>query len=102
MYNKVGATYENSTLGQFQFFIENFRYNYFYNRIIIESPTYTIGNLLSDKFNVVGGQYTYQKNNWNGRFLFSSSISEQKMTTLDANLSYKFDEKTIYISNIRI
>lgn len=93
MYNKVGATYENSTLGQFQFFIEDFRYNYFYNRIIIESPTYTIGNLLSDEFNVVGGQYTYQKNNWNGRFLFSSSISEQKMSTLDANLSYKFDEK---------
>lgn len=93
MYNKVGATYENSTLGQFQFFIEDFRYNYFYNRIIIQSPTYTIGNLLSDKFNVVGGQYTYQKNNWNGRFLFSSSISEQKMSTLDANLSYKFDEK---------
>ncbi|MBC8645408.1 hypothetical protein H9W95_19405 [Flavobacterium lindanitolerans] len=93
MYNKVGATYENSTLGQFQFFIEDFRYNYFYNRIIIESPTYTIGNLLSDEFNVVGGQYTYQKNNWNGRFLFSSSISDQKMSTLDANLSYKFDEK---------
>lgn len=93
MYNKVGATYENSTLGQFQFFIEDFRYNYFYNRIIIQSPTYTIGNQLSDEFNVVGGQYTYQKNNWNGRFLFSSSISEQKMSTLDANLSYKFDEK---------
>ncbi|WP_447634939.1 putative porin [Flavobacterium microcysteis] len=93
MYNKVGATYENSTLGQFQFFIEDFRYNYFYNRVIVQSPTYTIGNLLSDKFNVVGGQYTYQKNNWNGRFLFSSSISEQKMSTLDANLSYKFDEK---------
>lgn len=93
MYNKVGATYENSTLGQFQFFIEDFRYNYFYNRIIVQSPTYTIGNQLSDEFNVVGGQYTYQKNNWNGRFLFSSSISEQKMSTLDANLSYKFDEK---------
>ncbi|TPD65766.1 putative porin [Flavobacterium microcysteis] len=93
MYNKVGATYENSTLGQFQFFIEDFRYNYFYNRIIIQSPTYTIGNQLSDEFNVVGGQYTYQKNNWNGRFLFSSSISEQKASTLDANLSYKFDEK---------
>ncbi|WDO13146.1 putative porin [Flavobacterium sp. WW92] len=92
MYNKVGATYENSTLGQFQFFIEDFRYNYFYNRIIV-NPTNTVQNLLSDEFNVVGGQYTYQKNNWNGRFLFSSSISDQKMSTLDANLSYKFDDR---------
>jgi hypothetical protein len=92
MYNKVGATYENSTLGQFQFFIEDFRYNYFYNRIIV-NPTNTVQNLLSDEFNVVGGQYTCQKNNWNGRFLFSSSISDQKMSTLDANLSYKFDDR---------
>lgn len=92
MYNKVGATYENSTLGQFQFFIEDFRYNYFYNRVIV-NPSNTIQNLLSDEFNVVGGQYAYQKNNWNGKFLFSSSISDQKMSTLDANLSYKFDDK---------
>lgn len=92
MYNKVGATYENSTLGQFQFFIEDFRYNYFYNRVIVQ-PSNTIENLLSDEFNVVGGQYTYQKNKWNGRFLLSSSISDQKMSTLDANLSYKFDDR---------
>ena len=28
MYNKVGAVYENSLLGKFQFFAEDFRYNY--------------------------------------------------------------------------
>ena len=92
MYNKVGATYENATLGQFQFFIEDFRYNYFYNRTII-NETESIGNLLSDEFNIVGGQYIYQKNNWNGRFLYSNSISNQKMSNLDASASYKFDER---------
>lgn len=92
MYNKVGATYENTTLGQFQFFIEDFRYNYFYNRVIINQGQ-PINYLLSDEFNIVGGQYTYQKNNWNGRFLFSNSISNQKMSNLDASVNYKFDEK---------
>lgn len=98
IYNKVGATYENSTLGQFQFFIEDFRYNYFYNRIIFLGESNVVKNLLSDEFNVVGGQYTYQKNNWNGRFLFSNSISKQKMTNLDVDLTYKFDDK----NNIKV
>lgn len=93
MYNRLGATYENSTLGQFQFFIEDFRYNYFYNRIIVLGEDDEIRNLLSDEFNVVGGQYVYQKNNWNGRFLFSNSISNQKMSNLDIALTYKFDDK---------
>lgn len=92
MYNKIGATYENTTLGQFQFFVEDFRYNYFYNRILINEGQ-PINYLLSDQFYVVGGQYVYQKNNWNGRFLFSNSISDQKMTNIDANLSYKFDSQ---------
>lgn len=92
MYNKVGATYENSTLGQFQFFIEDFRYNYFYNRLIIRDSQ-VIKNLLSDEFNVVGAQYVYQKNNWNGRFLYSNSISNQEMSNLDASVHYKFDDK---------
>lgn len=92
MFNRLGATYENSTLGQFLFFIDDFRYNYFYNRIIVRDSE-TIGNLLSDEINNVGGQYAYRKNNWNGRFLFSTSISDQKMSNLDLNLKYTFDDK---------
>jgi len=91
MYNKVGAAYENSTLGQFQFFIEDFRYNYFYNRVIVKTSG-TIPNLLSDEINTVGGQYAYQKNKWNGKFLYSTSISDQKMSNLDLSLKYKFNE----------
>jgi len=93
MYNRIGATYENSTLGQFQFFIDDFRYNYFYNRVIVKENAATIQNLLSDEINNVGGQYSYRKNNWNGRFLFSTSISDQKMSNLDLNLKYTFDER---------
>ena len=92
MYNRIGATYENSTLGQFLFFIDDFRYNYFYNNAIVKADV-TIQNLLSDKINSVGGQYSYQKNNWDGRFFFSNSISDQKMSNLDLNLKYKFDSK---------
>lgn len=96
MYNRVGATYENSTLGQFQFFVDDFRYNYYYNRIIVIDEENTIQNLLTDRINNVGGQYIYQKNNWNGRFLYSTSISDQKMSNLDLNLKYRLDEKNTF------
>lgn len=92
MFNRIGATYENSTMGQFLFFIDDFRYNYFYNRVIVNDSG-TIGNLLSDEINNIGGQYAYRKNNWNGTFLYSTSISDQKMSNLDLNLKYTFDDK---------
>ncbi|HEU4497635.1 MAG TPA: putative porin, partial [Flavobacterium sp.] len=92
MYNKIGAAYENTILGQFQFFIEDFRYNYYYSRVIV-NPSGTIPNLLSDEFNVIGGQYAYQKNNWNGRFLYSNSISRQKLSNIDASLRYSFNDR---------
>ena len=92
MFNRIGATYENSTLGQFLFFIDDFRYNYFYNRVIVNDSG-TIGNLLSDEINNIGGQYAYRKNNWNGTFLYSTSISDQKMSNLDLNVKYTFDDK---------
>ncbi|TDP58379.1 putative beta-barrel porin [Flavobacterium dankookense] len=92
MYNKVGAIYENTTLGKFQFFAEDFRYNYFYNKILILDSG-IVPSKLSDEINTVGGQYEYRKNKWNGIFQYSNSISNQPMTNLDAQLTYKLNEK---------
>lgn len=92
MYNKIGAIYENTTLGKFQFFIDDFRYNYYYNTVFILTNT-IIPSSLNDKINCFGGQYEYQKNKWNGKFLYSNSISNQSLTTIDANLKYKINAK---------
>lgn len=92
MYNKVGAMYENTTLGKFQFFADDFRYNYFYNKILI-LDNQPIEALLSDRINSVGGQYEYRKNKWQGNFQFSNSISDQSMTDLQAQLQYKFNDR---------
>ena len=92
MYNKIGAIYENTTLGKFQFFIDDFRYNYYYNTVFILTNT-IIPSSLNDKINCFGGQYEYQKNKWNGKFLYSNSISNQSLTTIDANLKYKINAR---------
>lgn len=92
LYNKVGVAYENSLLGKFNFFIDDYRSNYKYNRIIIKEGPDILDNLFL-QINNVGGQYEYQKNKWNGRFLYTRSITNQSLSDLDAKLRYDLNEK---------
>ncbi|HEX8577262.1 MAG TPA: putative porin [Flavobacterium sp.] len=92
LYNKAGVTYTNSTLGQFNFFAENFRYNYYYNSVLVLN-TGTIPSSISDKINSIGAQYKYQKNNWNGSFLYSNAISDHALTNLEAQIKYTFNDE---------
>jgi hypothetical protein len=87
MYNNVGAAYENAALGKFHFFVEDFRYNYYYNAAYIISGQVT-PSALSDKINSVGGQYEYQKNKWNANLLYSNSLSNQSLTNIDGKVCY--------------
>lgn len=96
MYNKVGAIYENFLLGKFHFFIEDFRYNYYYFKILVLDSG-TIPSSLNDKINTVGGQYDYRKNKWNGKFTYSNSISNQPMSNFDAKLNYKLNDKNEFV-----
>lgn len=93
LYNKVGLAYENSLLGKFNFFIDDYRSNYKYERIIIFKDGTTIPDNLFQQINNFGGQYEYQKNKWNGRFLYSRSITNQSLSDLDAKLRYDLNDK---------
>lgn len=92
MYNKVGAIFENTTLGKFQFFLDEFRFNYYYNSVYVVSNQ-IIPNSLKDEVVSFGGQYEYQKNKWKAKFLYSNSITNQALTNIDASLKYKFNHK---------
>ncbi|MEN2400775.1 putative porin [Flavobacterium sp. MC2016-06] len=93
LYNKVGLAYENSLLGKFNFFIDDYRSNYEYNRNILKADGTTIPSYLYQQINNAGGQYEYQKNKWNGRFLYSRSITNQSLSDLDAKLRYDYNDK---------
>lgn len=92
MHNKVGAIYENALLGKFQFFAEDYRFNYFYDKVLILDSGIIPGSL-SDEINTVGGQYEYRKNKWNGVFTYSNSISNQSLTNFNAQLKYQINAK---------
>lgn len=92
MYNKIGAIYENTTLGKFQFFVDDFRYNYYYNSVLYLT-TQTVPNAINDIINDFGGQYEYRKNKWKGKFQYSSSITKQSLFDFNAHLKYQFNDK---------
>ncbi|BDB53736.1 hypothetical protein GENT5_00410 [Flavobacterium ammoniigenes] len=91
MYNKVGLQYENTFLGKFQFFVDDFRSNYYYNQILIFDNR-TVPNSLSMTINSAGGQYEYRKGKWNGRLLYARSITNQSLSNLDATMQFDLDE----------
>ncbi len=96
MYNKLGLSYENTSLGKFQFFVDDFRSNYYYNQILIFDNR-TVSNALAPKINSAGGQYEYRKNKWNGTFLYSRSITNQSLSNLDAKMQFDLDDENQFI-----
>lgn len=92
MYNKLTAIYENNLLGKFQFFVEDYRYNYFYKQILF-LDTGLVPNSLKDEINTIGGQYIYQKGKWNGKFTYSNSITNQSISNFDAYLKFNLNEQ---------
>jgi hypothetical protein len=93
-YNKVGLTYENTTLGKFNFFVDDFYSNYYYNQILILDDG-TVPASLSRRIDSYGGQYSYQKNKWTGNFLFSRSFTNQSLSNLDAKMQYELNEEML-------
>jgi hypothetical protein len=92
LYNKLGAIYENKTLGKFQFFTENFIYKSF-TGIDKTVGTTLIPGQIQAVINTIGGQYDYRKNKWNGTIVVSNSISTQPLRNLDAKLTYTINPK---------
>ena len=92
-YNKVGLIYENTTLGKFQFYADDFFSNFYYNQILILDDE-TVPNSLSRRINSIAGQYDYQKNKWTGKFLFTRSVTNQSLSNLEAKLQYELNDET--------
>ncbi|RZJ33326.1 MAG: hypothetical protein EOO51_14245 [Flavobacterium sp.] len=92
MFNRAGVIYENATLGKFGFFADDFRYNYYFDKVIVFQNG-TVPSSLNDEINSIGGQYEYQKGKWSGKLVYSNSINGPAMSNLEASAKYEFDEK---------
>jgi Putative porin len=93
-YNKVGLTYENTTLGTFNFYVDDFFSNYYYNQILILDNE-TVPASLTRRIDCFGGQYEYRKHKWTGKFLLSRSFTNQSLSNLDAKMQYELNDETL-------
>ncbi|MGX7666969.1 putative porin [Flavobacterium pedocola] len=96
MYNKIGVAYSNVSLGDFQFFVDNFEYNYFYYRTVTLTDGSVIPNKNNDRINTWGAQYAYQKNKWKGNVMFSNSLTKQSLANIEANVRYALNDKNTF------
>lgn len=97
MYNLVGAAYSNETIGDIEFYVEDYNYNYYYRSLILANDfSVLVPNSVNDRINTYGAKYTYQKNNWYGTALVSNSITDQSLANIDLKASYKYSDKTSF------
>lgn len=93
LYNKLGVAYKTKSYGDVAFFIEDNNYNYYYNSVVYDSSgNITVPNSISDRINTLGGNYTYFAKNITAKLLVSQAISNQSISTIEANASYKFSD----------
>ena len=98
LYNKISANFSKSIVGNFSVFAENFKYNYYYNRILIVNNQIAIPNTNNNYLNSIGGKYFYNKNKIKGEALFSKSISKQTFSTLNLSAQYNWNEKNTFFA----
>ncbi|NUY81851.1 putative porin [Flavobacterium sp. MAH-1] len=94
MYNKVAVVYENKTLGKFKFFAEDFRYNYYFDRVLLLDEGINTG-LLSDEIQTIGGEYEFRTQHWMAHGLISQSMGDQSLSHIQGNLRYTFNDKNV-------
>ena len=93
LYNKFGVAYKTKSYGDLEFFIDDNNYNYYYNSVVYDAlGNITVPNAVSDRINMVGGNYSYLINNVNVRLHASQSISDQSISNIEATANYKVNE----------
>src|SRR5690606_11199432 len=60
MHNRGGVSYDNATLGTIGVFAEDFRFNYYFGRILINDGEINTGSS-SDAFQTVGAFYNFSR-----------------------------------------
>ncbi|MBF0695318.1 MAG: putative porin [Flavobacterium sp.] len=92
MHNIAKLTYQNKTLGQVHFFADDFRYNYYYNKVLFLTDQ-TVPDALEDQINSIGGGYDYRKEKWRGNISYATAIAGSSYSDLSISASYQLNER---------
>lgn len=89
-YNKLGIAYKTKSYGDLAFFIEDIAYRYYYNSAVYNnSGGLAVPASLSDRINMIGGNYTFHANKLAANLSVSQAITNQSISTIQATVTYK-------------
>jgi hypothetical protein len=92
LYNKLGVGYNTKSLGDLEFFIDDTNYNYYYNSVVYNgSGNIIVPNSISDKINMVGGNYTYFARNLVAKLQVAQAITDQSISNIQASAKYSLN-----------
>ena len=93
LYNKLGIAYKTKSYGDLEFFIEDNNYNYYYNSVVYDSfGNISVPNSISERINMIGGNYTYFANKLIAKLSVSQAVSDQGISNIEANAKYKLND----------
>ncbi len=93
LYNKIGVAYKTKNFGDLELYIDDNTLNYYYNNIIYDTiGNVSVPNSIQERINNLGAAYSYFKNNIVGKFKFLNTLSNQSISNIELNLSYKLND----------
>lgn len=93
LYNKLGVAYKTKDFGNVEFFVDDTKYNYYYNSVVYDNAgNITVPNAINDRINNIGGTYTYYAKKLVAKFLVSNAITNQSISNIEAKADYKLNE----------
>ncbi|WP_375605309.1 putative porin [Flavobacterium davisii] len=96
LYNKIGTTFFNTSIGKFNLFLEDSRFRYGYNRLVIENQQIKVPARNDFSVQNVGGKYFYLKDKIRGEALFSKALSKYTNSTVDIFVKYTLNDKNSF------
>ncbi|AMO21321.1 putative porin [Flavobacterium columnare] len=96
LYNKIGATFFNTSIGKFNVFIEDNRFRYGYNRLVIENQQIKVPARNDFSVQNIGGKYFYLTKKMRGEALFSKAFSKHTNSTIDIFTKYTLNDKNSF------
>lgn len=91
-FNRVGAAYQSDLLGRFEFFTDLLKYDYHYKSLAILNENEIVPNRIEKNITLLGGKYSYFKNDWKANLLVSSSLGDDKTSNIEADIKYNLAE----------
>ena len=92
LYSKIGIETAINQTGTLLFYVDTYRYNYFYNTLLILN-TITIPSRLNDAITTVGADYQLKNKKWNVQASYKNAVTDQAIREAKVQLQYQFSDK---------